>query len=96
MVRVLSRHASSRALMRGHTGGILELSFFEHVVEGPVLPEGTEQNSNPSSPEGVDLLATTAKDGNIFLWKIDSPSVDTVTYLCQNYAVEFNLMIIDL
>ena len=66
--------------MRGHTGSILELSFFEHVVETPVPPM-VEQNGSPSAPEAVDLLATTAKDGNIFLWKIDSPSADTVVYL---------------
>jgi hypothetical protein len=81
MVRVLSRKTPSRALMRGHTGSILELSFFEHLIEGGALPHDGIENGNSSSAEAVDLLASTAKDGNILLWKIDSPSSDTIVYL---------------
>lgn len=75
MIRVLHRRTATRALVRGHTGGVVDLSFFENVNE-----TGGGASTDATGPE-LDLLASTAKDGNIFVWKLSCTAPDSVVYL---------------
>jgi hypothetical protein len=70
--------------MRGHTESIVELSFFQNAEDAGVdLSDGGGEN--------VDLLASTGKDGNIFLWKIDSPTAETVVYPTFSFCAHATL-----
>lgn len=69
--------------MRGHTGLVVDLAFFGNEsphakVEGDVdVPD-------------LDLIASTGKDGNVFVWKLSCPTADTVLYLSYILMLHFD------